>query len=312
MTNKVASIYRKYSKSTGFYFDTKSDFFNANDKLLGDAERQNKLYTEQPRRTKCKICHATLSDSCDFNQHGVPYVFCDNCEHLNGMHEDTKKFVDNLYTEADGKDYAKNYMDPHFVQRAELIYQPKFDFLRENFPSDTEFKLLDVGCGSGYFVYVALSNGVDAKGVDVNQTMVKFGNDQISLLQNENPLIHTFESDFLKSIVSTDADVISAIGVIEHLRDPSSFFEAFHQSKAQYLFYSVPMFSPSVMFENVFKNIFPRQLSGGHTHLFTESSIKWLHEAMRFDSVAEWRFGTDVMDLYRSIRVEMERGGGVT
>jgi SAM-dependent methyltransferase len=217
--------------------------------------------------------------------------------------------VDNLYIQADGKDYAKNYMDPNFVQRAELIYQPKFDFLRENLPLDNEFRLLDVGCGSGYFVYVALRSGMEAKGVDVNQTMVDFGNHQIELNQNIIPLLHTNESDFLESIVTTDANVISAIGVIEHLRNPLSFFEAFHQSKAQYLFYSVPMFSFSVMLENVFQNIFPRQLSGGHTHLFTEGSIKWLYEAMQLDAVAEWRFGTDVMDLYRSVRVEMDKKG---
>jgi SAM-dependent methyltransferase len=309
MENKITPGYKKYSKSSGFYFDAKSKFFNANDKLLGEAERQNKLYISQPRRTKCKICNTTLSDSCDFKSHEVSYVFCDNCEHLNGMYEDTQYFVDNLYIQADGKDYAKNYMGPNFVQQAKLIYQPKLDFLRENLPFDYEFKLLDVGCGSGYFVYVALRSGIDAKGVDVNQTMVDFGNHQIELNQNKTPLRHTNESDFFYSIVNTDANVISAIGVIEHLRNPLSFFEAFHQSKAQYLFYSVPMFSFSVMLENSFQNIYPRQLSGGHTHLFTEGSIKWLHDAMQFDSVAEWRFGTDALDLYRSVRVEMDKNG---
>jgi hypothetical protein len=139
--------------------------------------------------------------------------------------------------------------------------------------------------------------------------MIEFGNHQISLIRNQNPLSHILESDFFKSIASTDATVISAIGVIEHLREPSAFFDAFHQSNAQYLFYSVPMFSLSSMLENIFSDIFPRQLSGGHTHLFTEQSIEWLHENRQLSSVAEWRFGTDVMDLYRSIRVEMKRKG---
>jgi len=308
MRNKITP-HKIYSKSTGFYFDTKGEFFSANDSLLANAERQNNLYTQQPSRTKCKICSETLPGSCDFESHNVPYVFCNDCGHLNGMYEDTQSFVENLYVQLDGKDYAKNYMDPNFVQRTELIYQPKFDFLCANIPVSAGIKLLDVGCGSGYFVYAALLKDIDAKGIDVNQTMIDFGNHQISLMRNESPLSHTVESDFFQTIVKTDASVISAIGVIEHLREPSVFFDAFQQSKAKYLFYSVPMFSFSSILENIFKNIFPRQLSGGHTHLFTEQSIKWLHEFRQFDSVAEWRFGTDVMDLYRSLRVELEKGG---
>ena len=301
--------HKTYSKSSGFYFDTKSEFFNDNDRLLADAEGKNKLYTKQPPRINCKICNATLPDSCDFISHNVPYVFCDNCGHLNGMHDDTQYFAENLYVQSDGEGYAMNYIDQDFVRRTELIYQPKFDFLRANLPASSELSLLDVGCGSGYFVYAALLNGVDAKGVDVNKTMIEFGNNQISLLRNESPLSCKLELDFFASIASSDVTVISAIGVIEHLRDPSTFFEAFHEGKAQYLFYSVPMFSFASMLENILQKVFPRQLSGGHTHLFTEQSIKWLHESRKFNSLAEWRFGTDVMDLYRSMRVEMEKAG---
>ena len=274
MTDKITNTPRRvYSKSTAFYVDTKSDFFDDNESLLAKSERQNGLYIQQPFRTKCKICNEDLSISSDFSSHQVQYVFCDNCGHLNGAHEDTKSFVENLYIHADGEDYAKNYIDPKFSSRTELIYLPKLDFLCANLPPDVKFKLLDVGCGAGYFVHAALLRGVDAKGLDVSQTMIEFGNQQISRLRNQRPLSHCTESGFSKSIASTDATVISAVGVIEHLRDPLAFFEAFQRSEAQYLFYSVPMFSFSVMLEIIFTDIFPRQLSGGHTHLFTEQSI---------------------------------------
>lgn len=305
----TSSPRRVYSKSTAFYVDTKSDFFDANDSLLVKAESQNELYIQQPPRTKCKICNQDLSADSDFLSHQVRYVFCDNCGHLNGANEDTKLFVENLYIQADGEDYAKNYIDANFAHRTEQVYLPKFDFLSANLPANPEHKLLDVGCGAGYFVYAALLKGIDATGVDVSQTMIEFGNLQISRLRNQSPLNHCSESDFFDSIARSDATVISAIGVIEHLRDPSAFFEAFQKSGAQYLFYSVPMFSFSVMLENIFTDIFPRQLSGGHTHLFTEQSIDWLHESKKLNSLAEWRFGTDIMDLYRSMRVEMAKKG---
>ena len=64
--------------------------------------------------------------------------------------------------------------------------------------------------------------------------MIDFGNQQISHLLKESPLSHSTESDFFDLISTSDATVISAIGVIEHLRDPIAFFEAFHPRFCSY------------------------------------------------------------------------------
>lgn len=105
----------------------------------------------------------------------------------------------------------------------------------------------------------------------------------------------------MEVIRSTEFPVISAIGVIEHLREPHKFFEAFQNSKADYLYACVPMFSLSVYIENIFPSVYPRNLSGGHTHLFSNESLEWLYENFNLNPIAEWRFGSDVMDLARSI-----------
>ena len=156
-----------------------------------------------------------------------------------------------------------------------------------------------MGCGSGHFVHAALNKGIQARGIDVNASMVDFGNIQISHHLNQAPLSFVDETSFYKAILNSNEDIISAIGVIEHLREPHKFFKAFQKSSAEYLFYSVPMFSNSVYFEVMQQDVFPRQLSGGHTHLFVEESIKKMNSIIGVSPVAEWRFGTDVMDLYR-------------
>jgi len=117
------------------------------------------------------------------------------------------------------------------------------------------------------------------------------------------PLKAVHEQALYAAVEGTDKDIVSAIGVIEHLREPERFFEAVKKSRAQYVYYSVPMFSLSALLENVMPAVFPRQLSGGHTHLFTEKPLNKMHELMGGVSIAEWRFGTDVMDLYRSMMV---------
>ena len=301
MPNDVPSQVRyKYSKSSAFYLGTKKSFFSDNDSLLERASRQSELYAAQPARTRCKLCNTPLSQGTDFTSHGVGYIFCTDCSHLNGKFEDTKAFIEQLYIVDAGSEYSSNYIDGDFVRRTQDIYVPKIDFLLESLPPG-EHRLLDVGCGSGYLVYAGLLRHLPANGIDVGRSMVDFGNRQILHFANAAPLTHVAEKTFYESIVASEADIISAIGVIEHLREPHEFFKAFARSRASYLYYSVPMFSFSVILENIFPDIFPRQLSGGHTHLFTEESVRRMNSLIGVRPVAEWRFGTDVTDLYRSV-----------
>lgn len=295
----------KYSKSSSFYTNTLQEYFLSNDKLLKESLEQNQLYTSQPNRINCKICGAPLPQTNDLHSHNVDYVFCGECSHLNGRFEDTKLFADKLYSSENGAEYATLYLDENFLKRTTDIYIPKVDFLISSLPTK-KYKILDIGCGCGYFVCASLIRNLSARGLDISKTMVDFGNNQITRLSKNPSLTHTSEEEFFDLIIDSDADVVSAIGVIEHLREPHKFFTAFQKSKAKYLYYSVPMFSFSVVIENVFRNIFPRQLSGGHTHLFTDKSIKKMNEIIGIQSVAEWRFGADIMDLYRHILTNLQ------
>jgi SAM-dependent methyltransferase len=296
---KYSDTIRKYSKSSDFYLLTKKIFFNNNDQLLLEALKKNKLYASQPIRKLCKICENLLPSTVDFHSHGIDYVFCVKCSHLNGKFNDSEDFYYQLYTQSGGVEYnSEGYIDSDFHKRAIDIYMPKIDFLISILPPK-KYQILDIGCGGGYFVYAALLKNFVAEGIDVSNTSINFGNKQLMHLINSNPLRLESEEGFFDAIKNSNADIISAIGVLEHIRKPQKFFEAFRKSNAQFLYYSVPMFSFSVILENIFKEIFPRQLSVDHTHLFTENSISKMNELIGVRSIAEWRFGTDAIDLYR-------------
>lgn len=303
--NPIGSVSFKYSKSSEFYTDAKRRFFDCNSDYIDNSRKQNQAYNAQIARTNCKICETKLSVDFDLRQHGVEYKICTSCGHLNGVHDDTEVFFEELYTSNSGADYAKNYIDSEYTQRTLNVYKPKVEFLISTVGAVQE--IIDVGCGGGYFVYAALLADINARGIDVSETMVNFGNSQISKLGFGAPLKACNEDDFFYELQNTSASVVSAVGVIEHLRSPQRFFEAFRKSKSKYIYYSVPMLSLSVYLENGFPDVFPRQLSGAHTHLFTEASLKKMNEIMKVKSVAEWRFGTDIMDLYRSLYVSLDR-----
>jgi hypothetical protein len=106
---------------------------------------------------------------------------------------------------------------------------------------------------------------------------------------------------------------VSLIGVLEHLQNPYLFLDNLKKNKnVEYLYISVPLFSPAVFFESIFDQVFPRLLSMGHTHLYSKESLEWLYKHFGFSSVAEWWFGTDMMDLYRSISIILEKNRNIS
>ena len=87
----------KYSKTYSNIFKIKEDYLNFNDRELSLIKKINKYYVKQKLRKKCKICFKKLKQP-TLKSFGVSYIFCNNCNHLNGIHEDTKNFHKFLYS----------------------------------------------------------------------------------------------------------------------------------------------------------------------------------------------------------------------
>ncbi len=127
-------------------------------------------------------------------------------------------------------------------------------------------------------------------------------------MNEEKWLKHIGLSDSIDHIKKTDANVLNAIGVLEHLVHLDENIEAIRENKnIRYLFASIPMFSFSSCFEVAFANGYNRHTGGTHTHLFTDDSVAKMAERMGFEVAYEWRFGSDVNDLYRFLMVSMQK-----
>jgi SAM-dependent methyltransferase len=294
---------KRYSKPSGPLIRAKQAFFEENAALLAGAEAINRAYAEQPRRMACKVCEAPLPAPA-FTSFGVGYCVCAACTHLNGAHEDTEAFAQRLYQADGGAAYGANYLAAYDA-RVEAIYLPKVDFLLEVLAAEgvEAPRVLDVGCGGGHFVRACELRGLPARGIDPSETLVALGGEKLS----SNAIRACQMADFTAEIAGADEPVVSMIGVLEHLQHPLAALEAFRASSARHLYISVPLFSLSALLEHAFDDVFPRQLSGGHTHLFTPQSLERLAERFGLVAAGEWWFGTDMVDLLRSLTV---RGGG--
>jgi len=301
----------KYGKSSQDLISLKKVFFKNNNELLSNGRKINEFYSQQPKRLKCKNCDNDLHDI-SFSKLCVDYTICETCGHLNGMNEDTDLFCSHIYTDNKGVDYSELYNSKgveEYNKRVEDIYAPKVKFMSDALLElgldPVELRYADFGAGSGYFVS-AMKNAElnNVEGYEVSEQQVVYGNKLIGkdLLQQINL------KDTVDKIKTLEVDMVSMIGVLEHVRNPREILSAISTNqKIKYFYISVPLFSASVFFEMVFPDVMNRQLSGAHTHLYTESSLEYMANEFNFNTVASWWFGTDIVDLHRSVSVLLEK-----
>jgi 2-polyprenyl-3-methyl-5-hydroxy-6-metoxy-1,4-benzoquinol methylase len=300
----------KFGKSFKDVDKIKSNFFSQNLKLLRDQNKINNLYRSQPKRRYCKACEKKLKGEFFIN-HKTKFIQCKNCSHINGTHEDTNKFANKIYID-EKVSYSKSYYEKNvkdFKLRQKKIYDPKVNFLKNNFKDHTKIKVLDIGAGSGYFVASLLDKKFkDAIGLEVSKNQIEFGKKIFKhIRKNPNKIQNTTYEDLKKHIKNTDFNCISLIGVLEHLVDMSEIMQLIKKNKKiKYLYVLVPMFSLICTIESIFSNVFNRHLGGGHTHLFTERSLKDFMFRFGFREHASWWFGTDMHDLFRSFIIQTQ------
>lgn len=302
----------RYSKPVRDIASVKSNFFDSNDEIQRRLDLIADVYLAQPRRKSCKKCDAALS-GLKFKKKNIGYTICDRCGHLNGDHDDTTAFCVEVYTEQEGENYSAAYLEKSrlaYRNRVDSIYKPKAEFLFDGLTAaghrPLDLRYADIGAGAGYFVSALKEAGAQASGFDVSLSQARFAQ-----AMDENVSIVTHDLAETESIVrEIDSDVVSMIGVLEHLQEPRKILNALRENtRVNFVYLSLPLFSSSVAIESVFPDVMQRQLAGGHTHLYTEQSIRWFCDEFGLTPVAEWWFGTDIMDLFRSVEVMLRKAG---
>ena len=301
---------KKYGKPLGDLIGIKSDFFEHNDKNLAMADDMADALLQQPERKCCKLCHTPFAKGELFKSHKMGYYLCENCGHLSSSHEDTDAFANKVYIQ---DNYAGNYSaqdKEKYEKRLDMIYMPKARFLADCLMEDgieaSQIELLDDGAGSGYFVGAMRRLGAKARGIEISAAQVDFAN----AMAGERILTQIDADRITEEIRTTKCSVLSAIGVLEHIISLQETLDAIAENKnIKYLYISVPMFSFSALFEASHQGCYNRHLGGTHTHLFSDRSLAYMAEKMGFEIKDTWKFGSDMMDLYRFICVTLEQNG---
>jgi 2-polyprenyl-3-methyl-5-hydroxy-6-metoxy-1,4-benzoquinol methylase len=292
----------RFSKSSSDIQFRTDSYLQANHEQNLSRQKLNALYANQPLRISCKVCKNNFLDSPWFENFGIRYYQCLTCGHLNGQYQDTLEFSGELYTSEEKSSYDSNY-DSEFDIRVENIYFPKLQFLLDNLDLEIEeIRILDFGCGAGHFVKAAQLSGVESIGLETNSKLVKIGQQYVG----KKSIFRSLSTDdFINALENFKPNVVSFIGVLEHLNDMDVVLDICKANGVKFLYSSVPVFSLSSVLQTLSDRVFPRQLSGGHTHLFTMNSLKLLLNSHNYQIHSDWWFGTDFSDLRRTLSIVM-------
>jgi len=243
----------------------------------------------------CPACGAASRSEASY------IAFCEACGHrwLVTSEQDRRAVETGMYTH----EYAVYRPDPKFVATATAVTA---DELSRRVPPPA--RVLDVGCGAGEFMLVAKALGYSVEGIDISEASA-----EICRARAGNFLTEEFEGKF---------DLITMWDVVEHLREPSSFFERARSllTDEGYLFTKIPGFGDlSVGLSNRWPRVAGTLLGApSHVQYFDQESLGTLFSRTGFR--AEWirggrarsqmTGGSLKRQLARKVRTVIHRASG--
>ncbi len=148
-----------------------------------------------------------------FSIDGFSYHKCLRCKSLYTKPYIREGVLDELYSDGTYQVYQDKLVGNSKGVRKGVLEKRKFlqikNLIKKKSPS-----LLDIGCGTGTFLYICKQNGWKVEGVDPSPSASK------KILRNYN--VHVHQDDFNKIKFKKKFDVITLWGVLEHVSNPIS------------------------------------------------------------------------------------------
>lgn len=175
---------------------------------------------------KCIVCssHDIKDNKIDFREINISK--CRGC----GF-----QFMNPQYTDGYLSEYYSQYLngEDFDLWHEALLERHHFYFsLFEKYINSG--KVLDVGCGNGYLLEVAISRGWSARGYDVDEKSTQAVSVRLG--------VEVDHGDFISGNLGDGYDLVIMYQVLEHLKDPNKYLRKIHSilKTDGYLFVAVP------------------------------------------------------------------------
>jgi 2-polyprenyl-3-methyl-5-hydroxy-6-metoxy-1,4-benzoquinol methylase len=142
---------------------------------------------------------------------GIEILQCNNCSL--GYVEQVPTDLKDVYSDRNYLDQARRDYEKNIRYRMERFARERVDILcRWLDGKPEEFSLLDVGCGTGWFLEYAMQQGFTVNGQEYGKALADYTSDRLGVKIWSNPLAELSEDILF--------DAITLFDVLEHTADP--------------------------------------------------------------------------------------------
>ncbi|MCK4264804.1 class I SAM-dependent methyltransferase [Candidatus Babeliales bacterium] len=300
-------INASFGKSVNFLSLKKPIINDFSHQLSTIKNRVSSLYKPENLEdiSNCPICNSSLSNSKKlFAIYGVHYFQCSECLHSFVKQRPTLEILNKFYEDDVG--YQGTYADKKNLDiRIQDVVMPKVKWVMKEFERAYKrkpLKILDVGAGSGHFVYACRHQGLNADGVELSASGKDFC--------EKNFGFSLIKDDFIKNFSRfSEYDCITFWGVIEHIPYPIHMLQAAFnilKNKEGLIVAEVPRWESlttvvqSFNTDNVVRHLDP----SGHIHCFTDSSLSTAFKLSGFQLFGAWYYGMDAYELFMQLSIK--------
>ena len=295
------SIIYKFGKSLSSnyeYLHSRIKPFNHEEYII----KINQYYSGFDDKKNCIMCSNKLDKKYLVKNRITDSIICENCGHFQVLKNLPLGFPKGF---EENNNYEKIYpklTKEKYQKRVNDIYKPKLDWALEVIKKVPDLQKIserspwyEFGCGAGYFISAVNSSGLKIRGSDADKYLIE-------LARRNNPEIDIEENTEIRNFVDKTNSVFCSFFVFEHIDKPNLLWDELSKlEKGTLLYFSVPLYGFSVLFDKICKSHFPRRFDAwNHTQLYTEESLNYVRKKSGFKTIAEWRFGQDIEDLLLS------------
>jgi 2-polyprenyl-3-methyl-5-hydroxy-6-metoxy-1,4-benzoquinol methylase len=233
----------------------------------------------------CPLCGASRRQS-EFFKHGIELVRCLQCEVRYGAHVPAN--LDDVYKNAAYAAYSKEDSDEHYDYRRQRFGRERVELLQAHCGELSDKRLIDVGCGNGYFISVAKDHCGQTFGTEYSERLRRFATAKTGL--------RVF-GESLQDLPETGFDIVTLFDVIEHIPDPHPFMRAVDNllnPGGHILIYTPNFDSFGIKAMGAYSSIVdPTE----HVVLYTLPSLRVLAAQLGYDVVFTQTAGLDVQNI---------------
>jgi|GEM_PF-3483374 2-polyprenyl-3-methyl-5-hydroxy-6-metoxy-1,4-benzoquinol methylase len=213
-----------------------------------------------------------------------------------GFAEDDAKWFSKAKSDKEfARDYIDGLSDTNYIKLKKIVRV--VDFI-ESYSEGLgrEAKILEVGCGGGRYTSVLGYTGNSIIGIDFNEGALKGARERIDELGFKNVQLQHADAYQYFEQSRGKFDVVLALDVIEHLRDPQKFCSLAHDSlsdKGVLVIivpngYSLAELGSHTFSDLINERIFKREFPEGWTHIqrFSLGSLKKIVKRAGFNNIS--------------------------